>query len=374
MKSLQEYIDRYEVNYDNPRFWATTERLSIDCEDLFGNVPATSKEIFCNTCNMIEETLIMSHSSAKLQNELQKIFSNLKFEDIVGKTKNDDAKSFKAIFDNEKDAQQFYNPSKKSEIGKKIIILMNFFNYKSSSKSKNIVEVEPVFSKKANDIVRKNHGIMYHLCDKKFTEKILKEGLRCKNNMYRAIPSRIYLYCCVDIRKNKNDFMDFLKELKYDLSECDLLKINIMNDEMIKFHNVSNFYVDDNMESKNAIYTYNNIRASCIKKINLNTIIYEGLTILENNDDSPLQKFFNKHGIVPEKISSDSKVNQIGFSEKEQAWYGWSHRAIYGFKIGAKAGPGKVGYETLKQENGPLEAKTLDDCKKMAIAFAKEIS
>ena len=29
-------------------------------------------------------------------------------------------------FDNEKDAQQFYNPSRKSEIGKKIIILMNF--------------------------------------------------------------------------------------------------------------------------------------------------------------------------------------------------------------------------------------------------------
>lgn len=51
---------------------------------------------------MIEETLIMSHSSAKLQNELQKIFSNLKFEDIVGKTKNDNAKSFKVIFDNEK--------------------------------------------------------------------------------------------------------------------------------------------------------------------------------------------------------------------------------------------------------------------------------
>ena len=75
------------------------------------------------------------------------------------------------------------------------------------------------------------------------------------------------------------------EDLKYDLSECDLLKINIMNDEMIKFHNVSNFYVDDNMESKNAIYTYNNIRPSCIKKINLNTIIYEGLTILENNDD-----------------------------------------------------------------------------------------
>lgn len=103
------------------------------------------------------------------------------------------------------------------------------------------------------------------------------------------------------------------------------------------------------------------------------TMIFNDI-VVEGDEQSPLQKFFNKHGIVPEKISSNSKVNQIGFSEKEQAWYGWSHRAIYGFKIGVKSGPGKVGYETLKQENGPLEAKTLDDCKKMAIAFAKEIS
>ena len=103
------------------------------------------------------------------------------------------------------------------------------------------------------------------------------------------------------------------------------------------------------------------------------TMIFNDI-VVEGDEQSPLQKYFNKHGIVPEKISPSSKVNQIGFSEKEQAWYGWSHRAIYGFKIGVKSGPGKVGYETLKQENGPLEAKTLDDCKKMAIAFAKEIA
>lgn len=103
------------------------------------------------------------------------------------------------------------------------------------------------------------------------------------------------------------------------------------------------------------------------------TMIFNDI-VVEGDEQSPLHKFFNKHGIVPEKISPSSKINQIGFSEKEQAWYGWSHRAIYGFKVGAKAGPGKIGYETLKQENGPLEAKTLDDCKKMAIAFAKEIA
>lgn len=116
MKTLQKYIDEYEVDYDNPRFWPTTERLSIDCEDLFGNVSSTNKEIFCNTCNMIEETLIMSHSSLKLQNELKKLFDNIRFENLVNKTKNDNVKSFKIIFNNENDAQLFYNPSRKTEI------------------------------------------------------------------------------------------------------------------------------------------------------------------------------------------------------------------------------------------------------------------
>lgn len=64
----------------------------------------------------------------------------------------------------------------------------------------------------------------------------------------------------------------------------------------------------------------------------------------------------------------------MDFLKRKKTWYGWSHRSIFGFKIGAKSGSGKVGYEILKKENGPLEAKTLDDCKKMAIAFAKEIA
>ena len=48
------------------------------------------------------------------------------------------------------------------------------------------------------------------------------------------------------------------------------------------------------------------------------TMIFNDI-VVEGDEQSPLQKFFNKHGIVPEKISSNSKVNQIGFSEKEQA-------------------------------------------------------
>lgn len=41
-----------------------------------------------------------------------------------------------------------------------------------------------------------------------------------------------------------------------------------------------------------------------------------------------------KHGIVPQKASPSHTVCSIGFSEKEQKWYGWSHRRYYGFGIG----------------------------------------
>ena len=43
-----------------------------------------------------------------------------------------------------------------------------------------------------------------------------------------------------------------------------------------------------------------------------------------------------KKGIRPEKISPEHSICSIGFSKKEKKWYGWSHRAIYGFGIGSE--------------------------------------
>ena len=101
-----------------------------------------------------------------------------------------------------------------------------------------------------------------------------------------------------------------------------------------------------------------------------------------------LAKFIcDKMGIKPEKIDPSYDRCSIGFSEKEKKWYGWSHRAIYGFKIG----------DVIDNENHicsmtkwPIEylkkhpekdlslsvgfiARTIDDCKKMAIAFADAV-
>ena len=53
-------------------------------------------------------------------------------------------------------------------------------------------------------------------------------------------------------------------------------------------------------------------------------------------------------GIKPEKISPDHNVCSIGFSSIDGKWYGWSHRAIFGFKIGSKC---KIGDCHFKPSN-----------------------
>lgn len=93
-----------------------------------------------------------------------------------------------------------------------------------------------------------------------------------------------------------------------------------------------------------------------------------------------------KRGIVPEKMSETSNVCCIGFCEREQKWYGWSHRAICGFGIGDVVKEGDCttssGWtaeylaEHLEADVSlpvGFEAQTLDDARRMAIAFAESV-
>ena len=94
-----------------------------------------------------------------------------------------------------------------------------------------------------------------------------------------------------------------------------------------------------------------------------------------------------KMGIRPELSQDQNNVCSIGYCKKEQKWYGWSHRAIFGFKIGDVVKEGDCtnssGYVEefinkhpecdLSQPVG-FKAETLDDAKRMAIAFANSVS
>ena len=93
-----------------------------------------------------------------------------------------------------------------------------------------------------------------------------------------------------------------------------------------------------------------------------------------------------KLGIKPEKASPDNNVCSIGFSEADQKWYGWSHRAICGFGIGDIVQKGDctassgwtdeyLALHPEADESLPVgfQAATLADARQMAVAFAASV-
>jgi len=56
-------------------------------------------------------------------------------------------------------------------------------------------------------------------------------------------------------------------------------------------------------------------------------------------------------GVQPEKTNRNHCICSIGFCEREQKWYGWSHRAIYGFGIGSEVRRGDCAYHPTDRED-----------------------
>ncbi len=104
-------------------------------------------------------------------------------------------------------------------------------------------------------------------------------------------------------------------------------------------------------------------------------------------DSKMAYRLCNTRGIKPELNLEDHKTCSIGFCEREQKWYGWSHRAIYGFGIGdvvkegdCAASSGLVDEWIRDHPEDDLSmpigfvAKTLGDAKRIAVAFADSVS
>jgi hypothetical protein len=83
-----------------------------------------------------------------------------------------------------------------------------------------------------------------------------------------------------------------------------------------------------------------------------------------------------KRGIKPEKADLNHCVCSIGFCEKEQKWYGWSHRALCGFGMGDKlfeekfTDDGSVPYV----KHGDFTIENMCQAKQAAVNFASSVS
>jgi hypothetical protein len=81
-----------------------------------------------------------------------------------------------------------------------------------------------------------------------------------------------------------------------------------------------------------------------------------------------LDKFKKKHDIKAEK-------GAIGFSKKENKWYGWSHRAVAGFGIGDMIFDEDYGDDnTPFVKHGNKKIKNMQDARDAATAFARYIA
>jgi hypothetical protein len=91
------------------------------------------------------------------------------------------------------------------------------------------------------------------------------------------------------------------------------------------------------------------------------------------------QMLMEKYGVAPQLRAPGLGTCSIGFSSREQKWYGWSHRAFFGVAIGHVVGEGStmVDYDEGEEATAipvGFVCETLDDCRRCAEAHARSVS
>ena len=87
-------------------------------------------------------------------------------------------------------------------------------------------------------------------------------------------------------------------------------------------------------------------------------------------------------GIYPQKAKPDHCVCSIGFNKQTNEWYGWSHRAICGFRIGDMLfdpnWTGGLSEDELEKmpytKRGSIKIETMDQAEQAARNFAEDVS
>jgi len=67
-------------------------------------------------------------------------------------------------------------------------------------------------------------------------------------------------------------------------------------------------------------------------------------------NEAEARRLIEHHGIAPQLAKAHHNVCSIGWCEKEQKWYGWSHRAIYGFGVLSVVKMGDCAYRAPSED------------------------
>ena len=265
MKQLKEYIYKQFSDFDSIR------RLYIeDVKEYFNNdIPKYLIEKLNSEEYVYDYILenLKSHNTKQLQDKILDKFSDkyndIEFEKLTPKKEKYDIKGFILVSHNY--LEEILNNEEFNN-------LLKFYGYYITDKTRTKLAIIPIYPENVSDFVYKeNKGILYHFTSGKYVDEILNKGLRIKKSSYREYPERIYLYSCgykkikdiPNIKKFINKVVSFSDKKRFGLSvfRIDLNRIRGSNIE---------FYTDEYMDEKEAVFTYNNIPPECITKVNIN--------------------------------------------------------------------------------------------------------
>ena len=258
MKQLSDFIKEYKI-YDVSRHHQECYLNSM--MDFFGDdLPEEFKESLINLeyKDYILESLT-SHDVELLKNKLQTEFTYIDRIEFL----TDKEQSIWVL--SKIDITQ--DPKFKSMIE----VFGYYVTLKRHAGDLFSIEICPRYAKDAYDIVYKqNHGKLYHFTAGRYVGEIETKGLRCKKSSYRDFPERVYLYASDKHLDKIPDIGEFIKTVvnPFDTKRYGLTVYRIdMN--KLKSKTYVNFYTDDYMDEEAAVYTYNNIPAECITKIDI---------------------------------------------------------------------------------------------------------
>lgn len=235
--------------------------------------------------NYIDEPLTKLYNSniliKKLKNKYKEKINNIHIQ----KSKSN-VQSFSIQFD-----EQYMYDIVYDESLYKLLDLFGYYvtEYKEIKTENNqILRFEPIFGQKCNDLVYKEcNGVIYHITDDRFIDKIRKKGLiPFRNSNYRNFSDRVFFSC----GKNKKEIIDNLKNV---IKQLEKINYHILKIDLNKYKYNVDFYFDPSEDDKhNYIYANAYFYPHMIEEIkDLETLINENYkdVILPNGQQIKLQ-------------------------------------------------------------------------------------
>ena len=236
MKPLNDYISEYGLDKGSKMVLREQELL-----DYFDMLPDSFTLDPYN--DYILENL-NTHDKVKLKKKLEYKFDAFSFEDES--SKKEDKVSFSFIIADEYDSDE-------------LNALLDFYGWYITLLKDGRIYVSPKYAENKTDYIETVcHNIVYHICETKDLDSILKNGLRCKTGKgikYREFPNRIFLIA--DVPEKIKETVEKVK---------DELDIYTHKSSIIKLKCYSNIYSDDAMSTDGTFFTYTNIPAKNIIK------------------------------------------------------------------------------------------------------------